>query len=458
MTRHPFFFARSLARRGAAARLALLAAAAMTAGCDGVDDKVVSGGALDATVAEGGASDASPESGTPDAGVPIDSGDLDALYPANVEAAVHRSQATTGGGDLVVAPKVVTITFASMDATLRSWLESFDDTITGTPYWSQVTSEYCSPDDGGCVGPGGSGGHVVLAEAAPATLDDTTPFAADAGGSTQLQAFLGDHILDGTLPQPTLDTVYVLYLPATTVVTALGGSQCVDWEGYHRELPSYFVGPDAAPPLRVRGVPYAIVADCGKGRDSSTLIAAHELIESTTDPFRGYRFESVTDILENNGNVTELADQCGGMAASVPPYTAQRSWSNAAVRAGHYPCVPNAGEVEFSAVVPSGGVEVAVGESATVDLVGFADVPHRPWHVEVLDLATAEVDGGLDGGPYIVGTVDDPWMFAGKTVHATVTLQRTPTTVLLGRPSAAFAIRSLADDGEHWAYGAVIQK
>ncbi|HEX7600831.1 MAG TPA: hypothetical protein VF316_04465, partial [Polyangiaceae bacterium] len=88
------------------------------------------------------------------------------------------------GGALLTAPKIVTITFAGDDAQLVSRLTVFDDTITQTPWWTAATSEYCvQPANTPCIGPGQSGGHVVLPGPAPASLTDTV----DGAGSTVVQ-------------------------------------------------------------------------------------------------------------------------------------------------------------------------------------------------------------------------------------------------------------------------------
>jgi hypothetical protein len=39
-----------------------------------------------------------------------------------------------------------------------------------------------------------------------------------------------------------------------------------------------------------------------------------------------------------------------------------------------------------------------------------------------------------------------------------LTLLRAPPPALLGSPAAGFMLRSVADDGEHWSFGAVVQK
>ena len=442
--------------------VAVTACALALAGCMGDDTNPVAPGAPDATTdatsADAARGDANADV---DAGPSYDAADLDVLYPMNVEAAVYRPRAVYGGGPLLRAPRVVTISFASMDPSMRTWLESFDDTITTTPYWTQVTGEYCQ-DDGGCIGAGTSGGHVVLPGPAPSFLSDAPAFN-DAGTGytlTDLQAVFRDGIDDGTIPAPTPETIYVLFVPATTDIAWNGGRQCVDWGGYHGHFDASYLAPDAGQnPLTYNGasvVPYAVVADCGLGRDVSTVVAAHELIEAATDSLFGFQVVDVASRLDAP-RANELADLCDGDSVLVSPYQAQQNWSNAAVVAGQYPCVPNPGLHEFNVAYPAHGAELAVGDTATLDVVGFSDVPHRPWHIDIVDMATVNADGGVDGGPFIAASLDDPWMHAGKTVHATITLLRAPTSLTLGQPAAGFYVRSSAEDGEHWEPGAVIQ-
>ena len=133
------------------------------------------------------------------------------------------------GGALLTAPKIVTITFAGDDAQLVSRLTTFDDTITQTPWWTAATSEYCiQPANTPCIGPGTSGGHVVLPGPAPTSLKDTI----DGAGSTVMQ-LLQDHIFSGELPAPDAQTLYVLYFPAGTTITMDGMTSCSSFGAYH---------------------------------------------------------------------------------------------------------------------------------------------------------------------------------------------------------------------------------
>src|SRR5262249_51107300 len=136
------------------------------------------------------------------------------------------------GGPIIAAPRVVTITYGA-DAdpaadTERAFLETFDDAITTTPWWDAVTAGYC---DGSvppkCVGRGGSGGHVHLADAPAASYDD-----APTGGT--LRTLMQGYITSGLLPPPDADTIYVLFLPSTTTVTVDGFAvSCRQFGAYH---------------------------------------------------------------------------------------------------------------------------------------------------------------------------------------------------------------------------------
>src|SRR5438128_1043060 len=114
-----------------------------------------------------------------DGGVNVDDGGADAadgmaeIHPANVAAAATYPQAQLFDpeGAVLTAPKIVTVSFASMDPALRTHVEQFDDVITTTPWWTAVTDGYCAPA-GSCVGKGVAGGHVTLNETPAATYDD----------------------------------------------------------------------------------------------------------------------------------------------------------------------------------------------------------------------------------------------------------------------------------------------
>ena len=141
----------------------------------------------------------------PDAAPPVDP-----TYPAKHPAI---PLADYNGGRVLVAPKIVTVTFTG--DTLKARLEAFGDVITTTPWWDAVIDGYCA--GASCIGHGTAGGHAVLPAAAPSYTDAQ-------GGPSTLQDMLQARVTDGTLPVPTNESIYVLYLPATTTVSMDAGA------------------------------------------------------------------------------------------------------------------------------------------------------------------------------------------------------------------------------------------
>src|SRR5271170_4701264 len=85
---------------------------------------------------------------------------------------------TYQGGPLLLAPTIVTVTFAG-DAN-ASALETFDDAIAGSSWWTEVTTGFRN-GAGACVGQGSPGGHVELTTAPATSYTDST-----AGGPSSL--------------------------------------------------------------------------------------------------------------------------------------------------------------------------------------------------------------------------------------------------------------------------------
>src|SRR5262249_25093756 len=130
----------------------------------------------------------------------------------------------------------------------------------------------------------------------------------------------------------------------TTDLT-LGGvlHSCSDFDGFHESVVVSGVS-----------VAYSVVLVCSTTSatpDEATLTFSHELIEAATDPFgTGYYVDSADYGVIPFDGAGEVGDLCGA-AATTPPevgYYVQRSWSNAAARASHSPCVPAATETYFN--------------------------------------------------------------------------------------------------------------
>jgi hypothetical protein len=338
---------------------------------------------------------------------------------------------------VIVAPKVVTVTFAG-DA-LKARLEAFGDVITTTPWWDAVSEGYCAGTR--CVGHGTAGGHVVLTSGAASYTDS------QGGAPSTFQDMIQARVTDGSLPAPASETLYVFYLPSTTSVTmpgANGGTDasCQQFGGYH-----------GAATLTPRGggtpvlVPYAVIPRCDASERSATIAASHELIEAATDPDASQGALSAVGYYMMNdqvwtavyGGAGEVADLCVdvifGKELSVQEsgFTVQRSWSNKAAKAGHNPCVPvPTGEVYFQAAPPSTTMIVPVGKTVTVNVDPFSDAKMADWSISTIDFAASQGQKSS-----LTLALDRTTVNNGTTAKLTVTMNSAPTG-----GGSYFAIRS----------------
>src|SRR5262249_40312223 len=134
--------------------------------------------------------------------------------------------------------------------------------------------------------------------------------------------------------------------------------------------------------------------------------------------------------------------ETGDMCAQFPgvftkfsplPYTVQRTWSDAAAKAGHDPCQPTApGSVYFNSapvlndnisIQGAGtmkGVKIPVGSSKVVDLDLFSDGDTGgPWKVQVKDF------GALVGlGNTMSFSLDQTQGQNGQKLHLTINVNK----------------------------------
>jgi hypothetical protein len=293
-------------------------------------------------------------------------------------------------GGPVIAPYIVPITYPGDP--LASQIEAFTAGIGATTYWSTATSEYG-------VGPATSAPPVHIQTAAPATIDDTA-----------IQQFIKSNV-GTTLPAAQTGIVYAFFYPASTTVTMGGAASCAQNEGYHWDLA---LGGGT-------NVSYVVVPRCDNlagapgitGIDATTLVTSHEYVEAATDPFPTLApaygdldaDHQIWGVMEN----VEVGDLCTWVTGvAIKPsgfdYLVQRIWSNAAIKAGHDPCVPapapaetpyfnSVPELDDSVVISNygtptttKGVSIPVGQSKTIPLWLYSDGPTAgPWTVSAVD-------------------------------------------------------------------------
>jgi hypothetical protein len=381
------------------------------------------------------------------------------------------------GGAIVVAPEIVTVTFAG-DA-MTADLQSFGRTLASSSWWNTVRAGYCGGAGDRCVGDGPPGTSVVVMDAPAASYTDSA-----SGGPSSLQDWLSGAIAAGTLPKPdansVTNTIYALYFPATTAVSFDGQQSCVNlgFNGYHNSMAAgsqqvvYAVIDecDPLPPQFPSAKPITVL-------QNTTLTASHEIIEAATDPVEstdstgktsyGYYLD-ITDpdtwgwIDVAGGEIADLCvDQFGlGQDETADgAFTVQRIWSNVQASGSGDPCNPViAGHAYFNAAPRRQVVVVDVGARATFEVDAFSDAGAAAWTLSAQDWSPSSnqyLSFSIAGarqttrGPEIM--VND-----GSTVEVTVTLLRDPGALVTGEADGA--IVSLSGDptnptaGHYWPF------
>lgn len=259
-------------------------------------------------------------------------------------------------------------------------VDAFTQEIAASSYWAATTSEYgVGPlTVGPAVHRGGSPGSISEDQ----LLND---LAANTGPGK---------------PWGPLDrsTIYTFLIPGNTSFTDSQGGSCCSWYGgFHNEAT-----------IQNEGIVYSIICEC-QGLDDTTITISHELIEAATDPYvnsaPAYEMpdqEHAAWTLLTSGEVGDMCEY--EMDAYFTPgdmsYAVQRTWSNAAAKAGHDPCVPAANE-PYVAAAPvvkdtlsldwyglpfqAKGVKIPVGGQATIDVDLFSDRSAPAWSLRAWD-------------------------------------------------------------------------
>jgi hypothetical protein len=316
-------------------------------------------------------------------------GDFPASHPA-------MPRVISLGGPVMTAPKIVEITFQG--DSLQAEIDTFMEQLAGaTAYWEGATAEYG-------VGPLADVTSVTLAEKPAAQLADP-----------DVQVWLKEKILMNQVPQADANTIYLVYYPASTVVTMGGGALCGmtganDFQGYHDD---FAISPG-------KYVTYAIAGRCPSPVaglpeiDEVSAEASHELIEAATDPLPtdnpAYIALDPNDLAWELIAGPEVADMCAVNPDAFYKPTGvtdlvQRVWSNAAAAAGHDPCQPNGSTPYFNSApvlsdtvqipntvfgpLETQGVDIPIGTSKTIELDLYSDAPTSgPWTVSAIDLSS----------------------------------------------------------------------
>jgi hypothetical protein len=228
------------------------------------------------------------------------------LYPgpaAGVRAT--PAQLSYRGGPLLGAVSVSTAFWGTVwkraDAPLVTQINDFFGFILTSPLIDQL-AEYAVPNQP--IGHGTFAGTTTITAPAPRRT------VADAAIQSLVQA----QIAKATLPTPTANSLYFVYLPPGVSVAQGGQQSCTNFCGYHDSIGGtiyYAVMPYPGCPGCVGGLPVL---------DALTSTSSHELCEAITDAVPGQGWYD-----DANG---EIGDICAWQTKKVGPWTVQLEWSN----------------------------------------------------------------------------------------------------------------------------------
>jgi|HubBroStandDraft_6_1064221.scaffolds.fasta_scaffold137346_2 hypothetical protein len=363
-------------------------------------------------------------------------------------------QLAYAGGELLVSPQVVTVTFAN--DTLTSQLQAFGASVTSSAWWNEVRPGYCASDGGVCVGDGPPGMSVVLTTSPMASYTDSGQ-----GGTSSLQTWLASEFASGTLPSPGAHSnrVYVIYFPVgdgatpITTVTLDGTTSCMEggFDGYHN-----FMAVDG------QQIPYAVVMECPPLLpplptiptidllQNTTITTSHEVFESSSDPIPPTGFALPLSNLSDLNNLgwndivgVEGADLCVdpfGLEQDETTdgvYTVQRIWSNARAAQGIDPCVPApANEAYFNAAPRSSSFFIlGVGASVTFEVDAWSSGPIGDWTLFAQDWSASMssfLSFSIAGGEDISEAGPQIQVHNGSRIEVTMTLLADPGSLFSG--------------------------
>ena len=228
------------------------------------------------------------------------------VQPAHGAAAAAGPQLSYRGGALLTTVEVFTVFWgswwqASEGASLVTELNGFFDYVLTSELIDQL-GEYSV--SGQTIGHGSRIGTTTIAEPAlGASISDA-----------QIQQTLQQLAGAGTVPSPTANTLYFLYLPPNVSVTQGGSRSCQAFCGYHNATSA---------DLYYAVMPYPGCTGCAGGLalvDALTSTSSHELCEAITDPVPGQGWYD-----DHNG---EIGDICAWKTRPLGSYTVQLEWSN----------------------------------------------------------------------------------------------------------------------------------
>ncbi len=215
------------------------------------------------------------------------------------------AQLTYRGGPLLAAVNVFTVflgpAWKAADAPLVTQVNNFFAYILTSPLMDQLV-EYALPNQP--IGHGSFGGTATI----------TAPKPPRAVTDAAIQSLIQTEVAKGTLPKPTANSLYFVYLPPGVSVVQGGQRSCTNFCGYHDAIGGT---------IYYAVMPYPGCSGCVGGLsvlDALTSTSSHELCEAVTDPVPGQGWYD-----DANG---EIGDICAWQTKKMGPWTVQLEWSN----------------------------------------------------------------------------------------------------------------------------------
>lgn len=301
-------------------------------------------------------------------------------------------QSVYSGGNVTSHPIWVPIYFSNEPSATVTKFNSFLTTLSTDAYW-KIMSEY---------------------GVSTASVSSSVTFPAISGTLTSASVVrLLTSALESSDPRfatPTLDTVYIFFLPDGVTLNDSDGVSCKAYGAYHT----------ATTLASGQSIAYAMIPRCDTSLRFEYYSLTHELIEAASDPLtNGLAHQYIDDdhyawALGGGSSTevgqTEIGDLCDsftGNTSYLSPtlgQAVQRIWSNASISAGHDPCLPrDASKGPFFFAAPSlpekvhfsssltdvnwtKGILIPVGSTRTIDVFLYSDGVVPDWSVTPREL------------------------------------------------------------------------
>jgi MYXO-CTERM domain-containing protein len=240
----------------------------------------------------------------------------EAAFVAPAVPAAIQAHLTYYGGPVISHVKVVQVNW-NANVRFQSELAAFYTAVVNSRHMDWL-SEYNTPSQ--TIGRGSFLTSVV----------DPAPPTGTTVSDAKIQQEVQRLIMDGTVPAPDADTLYMVHFPPGVRITQGGSSSCQAFCAYHGSFHS-----------GAQRVYYGVIPDmggnCSSGCGSSTptnntqVCASHELMEAVTD---GAVAEATTNgpplaWYDDTPNHGEIGDICYQFEGTVDGIYVQSEWSNA---------------------------------------------------------------------------------------------------------------------------------